>query len=241
MKKVLALILLALAGVTHAVTNTPTWTPSWTATPTFTPTPTFTETPIARRDPNKKRVYYSPAQIRMSDGITIPPTTPVTGTVYPAQTNNIPSFVSGTAPAGAEVPTRNRLSVPVDYQKPSGVSGTSYPLTLWLENAWNSTATNTAQVCVNVFGEKQNKDFSNTPNKYSLLGVTTNVHTLPNSYSLSQVSSTAKLVKLTMPLGITQVAACDTITVEIIRVGASGNLTIGGLDLEYNPLNNYNP
>lgn len=241
MKNLLLFVLLALAGVASAVTNTPTQTPTWTATPTFTPTLTYTETPIARRNPNLKRVYYHAAAFKKSDSITAPATTPTPGGVWMAQTHNQPYFVMGTGTAGSEPLAQLKLQIPVDYQKPAGVSGTSYPLTLWLEDAWLSTATNTAQICVNIYGVKQNADFSAAPRKYTFLGVTTNVQTNPNSYALAQVSSTARLVKLTMPLGVTQCAAGDDIAIEIVRSGTNGNLSIGGADVEYNPQNNWNP
>lgn len=268
MKKLLLPVLLALAGIVHA--NTPTPTLTWTPTYTNTFTPTYTETPITRRRDQYIRVYKQIVDLKSaSDALTAPALTPTPGGIWMASQNGVPYFVFGTGTAAVygaaatfhwkvpanyaklngNVPTLTPTTIGTATNTPTGTitptvtpvpqySGGGKPATLYLENAWNSTVTGTVQICVNVVRIKQNADFSNAPNFSTWLGVTQNVQTQPNSIALQSVTSVASLVSLyyAEPAALSQAVAGDDLQFNIIRIGGSGNLSVGGLDIEYKPV-----
>lgn len=239
MKKSLALmplLVLLSAAAWGASTNTPTNTPIPTNTPTvtLTPTNTYTPIPLAGKDPRYSRLYIQPRDVRASDSITVPATTPTPSGVWLAQDSNIASFVMGTATAGAEPRVRVKWTVPADYAQSPLIPR------LWMTGV-NSSATNTVQIAVNAYRMKRSGLKSNYTTVQTMLGVTTNVQTQSNAYSLAQVTYTAKRFLCAMPLAITQVATGDEVSFEIVRSGASGNLSIFSVEVEYDRKNFLNP
>lgn len=247
MKKSLALtplLVLLTAAAWGASTNTPTNTPIPTNTPTvtLTPTNTYTPIPLSSKDQRYSRLYIQPRDVRASDSITAPATTPTPGGVWLAQDSNIASFVMGTGTAGAEPKVRVKWTVPADFSQSPLIPR------LWMTGV-NSSATNTVQIAVNAYvlkragaaGVLTATAMTNYTNVKTMLGVTTNVQTQSNAYSLAKVTYTAKRFLCAMPLAITQVASGDEVSFEIVRSGTSGNLSIFSVEVEYDRKNFLNP
>lgn len=233
----LALGALMLAGSAMAAsTNTPTnsYTPTKTATPTLTPTATYTPTPLAGRDQRFTRQYFTPRDMCTSDSISTLATTPVANGVYLAQNQGMATVAFAVATPGAEPQIRLKWTAPQDYeQRPGGIK-------IWLTGVNSTAATTTAMVC-NAYVMKKSGTTANYMNVQTMLGVTSVVQSLPNSYRLSQTTVTAKMFPLTMPVGITQVAAGDEVSFEVARTAGTGVLTIYTVEVSYNKKEHLNP
>jgi hypothetical protein len=230
MKKALALLpllVLLSAASWGASTDTP--------TSTLTPTPTYTPTPIAARDQRKTRVYLTARDVRASDNISIPATTPVANGVWLAQDNNMGVFAMGVPTPAAAPQVRINWTVPQDYDQ-----RVSTAPQIWITGV-NSTAITTTTMVCNVYRMRRAGVLSNYTGVQTMTGVTTNVQTLPNSYNLAQVTYTAKRFKLVMPTAVTQVAAGDELCFEIARVGGTGNLKMYTVEVEYARRRDLNP
>jgi hypothetical protein len=233
MKKALALLpLLVLLSAASWGASTPTFT----STVTLTPTPTYTPTPLAVRDQRFTRVYIQPRDLRGSDSISTLATTPAASTAYLAQNQNMASCVFAVATPGTEPEVRLKWTVPQDY------AYTGRPIQLWL-TGYNGTAVTTTTMVCNVYRMKRagKSDNIGTAAVQSMLGVTTNVQTLDNSYSLAQVTYTAKRFKVIMPTAVTQCAAGDELSFQVQRVAGLGALNVFTVEIEYDRKNYLNP
>lgn len=239
MKKALAImpLLVLLTAATWGAstpTGTMTYTNTYTRTPTHTPTVTRTPTPQAARDQRMKRDYFGVKDVRTSNSISSLATTPVANGIYAAQNQNMATIAIAVATPGAEPQFRLKWTVPADYeQKPGGLS-------VWLTGV-NSTAITTTSMACNIYQMRRSGTNANYMNVQTMLGVTLNVNTLPNSYRLSQTTVTAKRFYLTMPTGVSQCAVGDELEFEIARTAGTGVLTLYTVEVEYNKKNFVNP
>lgn len=239
MKKALALmpllvLLTAASWGASTPTGTMTYTNTKTYTPTLTPTATRTPTPMASRDQRSTRQYFAPRDLCTSDSVSSLATTPVANGVYLAQNQNMATVAFAVATPGAEPEVRLKWTAPQDYeQRPGGIK-------VWLTGVNSTAVTTTAMVC-NAYVMKKGGTDANYANVQTMLGVTSVVQSLPNSYRLSQTTVTAKIFPLTMPVALTQVAAGDEVEFQIARTAGTGTLTIYTVDVEYNKKERLNP
>lgn len=217
MKKILLALLMAFSGAAVAAsTDTPTLTLTPTVTPTLTPT--RTNTPVSGFGDQTGRVIVQAAAFTLVDGVTRPVTTPVPGSsdVWLAQTQSYTAAVFATNTASARI----QLTVPADYMRNGS---------LWLY-AYNSTLTNTVQIRADVakisFGA-----LTSTSTVYN--GVTTNVQT-----QFTGALWNARYSRVWIPLSGTVktygvIKPGDLLNINIVRSGASGNLSVFAAEFEY--------
>lgn len=225
MKKIFLFLLMAMAGVVSAATDTP--------TSTYTPTLTPTNTPVAVfGGPNQAYLRFQPNACIQDDGITAPGTSALPGatTVWLAQTLNTTTLVLSTGTAA----TRMQFVVPADYQQGGK---------LWMY-ASISSATNTAQIAVNAYRTRMN---ALTSTVTSLLGVTTNVQT---QYVGPLDTGAARMSRVYLPLsgtvgmigqtGLLKVG--DVVNLQVVRGGGTvGNINVRSFEFEYVKKPYYNP
>lgn len=236
MKKLMILMSFLLFAGYASATNT--FSPTITQTHTNTPTPTATATvtpgntpiPQASKNTDNYRIYKEPVEFTTSDGVTLLDRTPVANGVYMVANDNQQSVAFAVATPGTTPVTRIKFTVPTNFDPNRHV------LQLY-SNMVNSTAVITNQICVNAYRQK----FNATKGTNTFLGVTKNVNSFPNQYSLAPVTYTVKRVQLPMPLGLTQTTVGDQLIFEIIRVAGTGVLTMYGAELEFRPVIPRNP
>lgn len=237
MKKLFMLVLLAvfgMAGEVKAATDTPTNTPTFT--PTFTPTPVFVKDSDRIRA-NMRMIF--PEMLMMDDGVTRLTATSQVGSAgvpYLAQRQNmtVARFLTGTTTA------RFKLVLPNNYNK-------AMPLNLWVYGATTATSNATCSMVVNAYRMPLN---GLTSSAGTWLGVTKNVMAWnPVTYTTGVKNilrdSRVSYFPLPMPASITQAAAGDILSFQVIRAAAAAagerEVDIYAIEPDWKPLLPKNP